>query len=507
MKWAAKAGMVDPSIPNHLIIAYEPECASLSVLYDMFDNGLLTFKFNFIIYYLKKKIFILFEMITNESSAKQEKAPGATKVKDEKKESEDEKKRLLRTGDAYIMLDLREGTTDIACHEIKGPFEVKELLAPSGGAWGSYYIDKTFEFMLIEIFGSDHMNEFKAIHPGKYRELMSNFERNKCDFFKDEYNNSNSNSNNSVSKPGKARPKFHSVTLPIEFDIFMQGKYEDIEQVVNDFQFYGKPCQIQYIATCLRMSHEVWMKMFDDLIDLIIVHTTTLINTNAELLKHKLKCICLVGGFSKSEYLHKRITDEFAAHYHIFLPRYHILSVVDGAARIGKISNFVKSRIVNKTYGVSRAVHVLEATNSGVSADHIQNHKFTTSDGQEFVNNCFDVFIRKGEEINVDQVVEHEFGSSKVEWWGSSFDYIDTTTIYSSDEKNPLVVSGLKPLATLYIRLPRELQSNKLKVSNRFYFGNTTLRVTTLITTTDGKCIEKEVYLDYDYSIEKPSIH
>ncbi|ETO02595.1 hypothetical protein RFI_34823, partial [Reticulomyxa filosa] len=188
MKWAIKAGMVDPSIPNHLIIAYEPECASLSVLCEMFDNGLLTFKFHFIIIYLFKK---------KKKNCKE--VPGATEVKDEKKEKEKEKKTLLQTGDAYMMLDLGGGTADIACHEIKGPFEVKELIAPSGGAWGSYYIDKAFEFMLIEIFSSDHMNEFKAIHPGKFRELMSNFERSKCDFFKGEYNNSNSNSNSNNS--------------------------------------------------------------------------------------------------------------------------------------------------------------------------------------------------------------------------------------------------------------------------------------------------------------------
>ncbi|ETO04515.1 hypothetical protein RFI_32882, partial [Reticulomyxa filosa] len=120
------------------------------------------------------------------------------------------------------------------------------------------------------------------------------------------------------------------------------------------------------------MLHKVWMKMLDDLFNLIIVQTTTLINTNAELLKRKLKCIFLVGGFSQSEYLRKRIADEFAAHYHIFVPR-HMESVAPS--------------------------NVLKATNSGVSADHIQNHKFTISDGQEFVNSCFDVFVHKGEEI------------------------------------------------------------------------------------------------------------
>ncbi|ETO00477.1 hypothetical protein RFI_36967, partial [Reticulomyxa filosa] len=120
--------------------------------FDHLGNFILLFIIYYYLLFLKKK------------NCKE--VPGATEVKDEKKrEGKGKKKTLLQTGDAYMMLDLGGGTTDIACHEIKNPFEVKELelIAPSGGAWGSYYIDKAFEFMLIEIFGSDHMNEFKAI--------------------------------------------------------------------------------------------------------------------------------------------------------------------------------------------------------------------------------------------------------------------------------------------------------------------------------------------------------
>ncbi|ETO07074.1 hypothetical protein RFI_30318, partial [Reticulomyxa filosa] len=243
-------------------------------------------------------------------------------------------------------------TGDIACHEIKGSFKVKDLIAPSGGAWGSYYIDKAFEFMLIKIFDSDDMNEFKAIS-----------------FRQGEYNNSKSN--NSLRLQDWQTTTQVPQTSPYQssFDIFMQGKYEDIEQVINDFQFNGKPCQIQYIGTGLWMSHNVWMKMFDDLLDLI--------NTNAELLKHKLKCIFLVGGFSQSEYLRKRIADEFAA---IITSSFQGIPFCE-LAKYPTLSSPGSS--IRHTESVTPS-NVLKATNSGVSADYIQNHKFTISNSREF---------------------------------------------------------------------------------------------------------------------------
>jgi len=71
---------------------------------------------------------------------------------------------------------------------------------------------------------------------------------------------------------------------------------------------------------------------------------------------------------------------------------------VNGAARLGKISyKFVESRILNKTYGVKAAFHILEAQQLGIDTNHINNYKFTHWDGDDYVNGCFDIFFQKKE--------------------------------------------------------------------------------------------------------------
>ncbi len=52
--------------------------------------------------------------------------------------------RQLAKGDRYFVLDLGGGTADIACHQIIDKFKVKEAIPPSGGPWGSSYIDEAF---------------------------------------------------------------------------------------------------------------------------------------------------------------------------------------------------------------------------------------------------------------------------------------------------------------------------------------------------------------------------
>jgi len=195
---------------------------------------------------------------------------------------------------------------------------------------------------------------------------------------------------------------------------------------------------------------------------------------------------------------------EFENTYHIFVPQNPILSVVDGAARLGKIANFVKSRVVDKTYGVSCAIHIMEAKSLGISEEHINQNKFlNNSDGEEYVNNCFDIFVSKKEEVQVDQMREFSFGRAKDEWWDEVSEHLDTTYIYASDDPKPVVTAGLVPLAKIELLLPSDFHANGHKLSNRMYFGNTTLKVTTILTMSDGTVTEREVQVNYDYSIEK----
>ncbi|ETO09859.1 hypothetical protein RFI_27519 [Reticulomyxa filosa] len=130
-QWAQQANLWSPSIPDQLIIALEPECASIAMMLE---------------------------------------------IKDTQNE--------LQTGDCYMVMDLGAGTADMVCHAITGPLEVREMIASFGGPWGSSYIDQDIIKIFDEFFGEDNMQTFQKEHRSEYLELLFNIEKGKCCFFR-----------------------------------------------------------------------------------------------------------------------------------------------------------------------------------------------------------------------------------------------------------------------------------------------------------------------------------
>lgn len=62
---------------------------------------------------------------------------------------------LARAGDKIMILDCGGGTVDIATHEVlfMNPLRLKELLPPTGGAWGSTCVDDEFRNFCMAFFG------------------------------------------------------------------------------------------------------------------------------------------------------------------------------------------------------------------------------------------------------------------------------------------------------------------------------------------------------------------
>ncbi|ETO14011.1 hypothetical protein RFI_23357, partial [Reticulomyxa filosa] len=77
--------------------------------------------------------------------------------------------------DKYTLLDLRKGTADITCHQVLDEIHVLQIYPPSGGPWGSTYIDEAFWEMLCEIFGNEIMQEFTFKHPHEFIQLIEHF--------------------------------------------------------------------------------------------------------------------------------------------------------------------------------------------------------------------------------------------------------------------------------------------------------------------------------------------
>ena len=59
----------------------------------------------------------------------------------------------MSPGTKYIVVDSGGGTVDISCHRF-GHLGIKEIVPPSGGDWGSSYVNENFVKFLEDVFGS-----------------------------------------------------------------------------------------------------------------------------------------------------------------------------------------------------------------------------------------------------------------------------------------------------------------------------------------------------------------
>ncbi|XP_027135769.1 heat shock 70 kDa protein 12A isoform X7 [Larimichthys crocea] len=143
---AYKSALVSRENPEQLIIALEPEAASIYCrklrLHQMVDLGTQTTQNGF--------------------SPTENVGSGMTQ------------------GDRYVVVDCGGGTVDLTVHQIRLPEgHLKELYKASGGPYGSLGIDYEFEKLLCKIFGQDFIDQFKIKRPAAWVDLMIAFESRK----------------------------------------------------------------------------------------------------------------------------------------------------------------------------------------------------------------------------------------------------------------------------------------------------------------------------------------
>lgn len=128
---AYEAGMASPAQPNQLVIALEPEAASL---------------------YCHQM-----------QMADRDAAGGGIMTQ-------------MKPGVRYIIIDCGGGTVDCTIHEITDRKHIKALLPPSGGPWGGTQVDKNFEVLLENVFEEENIRQFKESKSADWTQLIS------CDF-------------------------------------------------------------------------------------------------------------------------------------------------------------------------------------------------------------------------------------------------------------------------------------------------------------------------------------
>lgn len=142
-----------------------------------------------------------------------------------------------------------------------------------------------------------------------------------------------------------------------------------------------------------------------------------------------IKVMFVVGGFAGSPYLMRRIRARFSNEVaHIVSPPAPGSAIVQGAVSLALLPDAIVSRISKKTYGTSVILpfdHALDA-----------QELVKVTDGVEYCRNRFDVFVRKGDSVEVNSCVTKNYVPHGHGQTHMVFD------LYSSSEREPRYTEG-----------------------------------------------------------------
>ncbi|XP_014058206.1 heat shock 70 kDa protein 12A isoform X2 [Salmo salar] len=292
---AYKAGLVPRDIPEQLIIALEPEAASIYCrklrLHQMIDIGTKT----------------------NQNGFSPTENVGAG----------------MTQGDRYVVVDCGGGTVDLTVHQIRLPEgHLKELYKASGGPYGSIGIDYEFEKLLCKIFGPDFIDQFKIKRPAAWVDLMIAFESRKR-----------------AAAPDRTNPL--NINLPFSFiDYYKKFRGHSVEHALRksnvDFVKWSS-------QGMLRMNPDAMNALFKPTIDHIIQHLTDLFEKPEV---SDIKFLFLVGGFAESPLLQQAVQNMLQGRSRIIIPHDVGLTILKGAVLFGLDPSVIKVRRSPLTYGV-----------------------------------------------------------------------------------------------------------------------------------------------------------
>uniref|UniRef100_A0A8D0STX2 Heat shock 70 kDa protein 12A n=1 Tax=Sus scrofa TaxID=9823 RepID=A0A8D0STX2_PIG len=215
---AYQAGLASPENAEQLIIALEPEAAS--------------------IYCRKLRLHQMIELskaAVNGYSSSDTVGAGFAQAKEHIRRNRQSRTFLvenvigeiwseLEEGDKYVVVDSGGGTVDLTVHQIRLPEgHLKELYKATGGPYGSLGVDYEFEKLLCKIFGEDFIEQFKIKRPAAWVDLMIAFESRKR-----------------AAAPDRTNPL--NITLPFSFiDYYKKFRGHSVEHALRKRDLFQKP--------------------------------------------------------------------------------------------------------------------------------------------------------------------------------------------------------------------------------------------------------------------------
>lgn len=303
----------------------------------------------------------------------------------------------FRVPERFMMVDIGGGTVDITVHDVVGGNTIETLGIPQGSSWGGTAVNREFAAFLAEIVNDKAKDDKKDRAFNRYL----------------------------TEKEGNAAYLSHLLyeEFSVEKETFgmMYDKNPDDEICIQlPFTFYNtdeikhglqlleqqrkQQRQLQQNPVPLLDNNTLYFKpssfenFFTPAMQHILDFITAAIAQNTEI-----KMIYLVGGFGGCKYVYDKISAGLDAKYgkdtiKVIVPENHKLAVVFGAAFYGRHPEFIQTRKVDATYGIS--------VNIPYDADdHLPHYRYYDEEGDEICCNAFMTFVANGQSIHYSDIL------------------------------------------------------------------------------------------------------
>ncbi|XP_077585227.1 heat shock 70 kDa protein 12A isoform X2 [Stigmatopora nigra] len=348
----------------------------------------------------------------------------------------------LEEGDRYVVVDCGGGTVDLTVHQIRLPEgHLKELYKASGGPYGSLGIDYEFEKLLCQIFGQDFIDQFKIKRPAAWVDLMIAFESRKR-----------------AAAPGRSNPL--NINLPFSFiDYYKKFRGHSVEHALRksnvDFVKWSS-------QGMLRMSPDAMNSLFKPTIDHIIQHLHELFEKPEV---SDIKFLFLVGGFAESLLLQQAVQNMLQERSRIIIPHDVGLTILKGAVLFGLDPSIIKIRRSPLTYGVG-------VLNRFVEGKH-PPEKLLVKDGTRWCTDVFDTFIAADQSVALGENVKRSYTPAKPS------QQVIVIHIYCSEKETVGFISesGVKKCGSLRLDVSgTESAAPRREIQTLMQFGDTEIR-------------------------------
>ncbi|CAG8607046.1 14532_t:CDS:2 [Funneliformis mosseae] len=242
---------------------------------------------------------------------------------------------LAVSGTTFMIVDCGGGTVDLTTQKLEDEKQLGEITERAGDYCGSTFIDKEFVKYLRDKLGNNAIDLLEEKHYGQMQYMVQEFCRN--------------------------------VKLPFTGDD-VNFQYEmDLEEVSPDLLQYVKDDvkeALEKVEWLIKLDYKAIKSMFDPIVERI----SRMIRAQLDNSRETCSAMFLVGGFSQSKYLQKRIKEEFNECVgNISVPLNPIAAISRGAAIYGinlhnadnyspdGIKCIISSRVLKFTYGIKTA--------------------------------------------------------------------------------------------------------------------------------------------------------